>query len=117
MNLATLILFNTPTLLIFIVSLYLFFKLFKRYRENMAFPTLLLALYSLSLAILYVFVFMLRFPTEEMNLATKTIVVPLGVFLASAIAPFFSASFATLTIRPKYGKYLSIIPLILTFTQ
>ena len=114
MNLSTLILVNTSTLLIFIVSLYLFFKLFKRYKKNIAFPTLFLALYSLSLAILYVFVFMLRFPTEEMNLATKTIVVPLGVFLASAITPFFSASFAAFTIHPRYGKYLSIIPLILT---
>lgn len=114
MNLSTLILVNTSTLLIFIVSLYLFFKLFKRYKKNITFPTLLLALYSLSLAILYVFVFMLRFPTEEMNLARKTIVVPLGVFLASAIVPFFSASFAAFTIRPKYGKYLTIVPLILT---
>ena len=39
---------------------------------------------------------------------------PLAVFVTNLSAPFFSASFAAFTLYPKYGKYLTVVPLILT---
>jgi hypothetical protein len=77
-------------------------------------PTLFLSLYVLTVGILYVFVFMLRFPSEENSIAIMTPLVPLGVFIAQATAPFFSASFALLTLNPRYGKWFIAIPLVLT---
>jgi len=67
MDFYTLILVHISTFMISLVGFYLFFKLFKRYRENTLLPTLFLALYALFLAIEYVFTLLLRFPTEEVN--------------------------------------------------
>lgn len=114
MDLYTLILVHISTFMISLVGFYLFFKLFKRYRENTLLPTLFLALYALFLAIEYVFTLLLRFPTEEVNIAHTTMLIPLVVFVTNLSAPFFSASFAALTLAPKYGKYLTVVPLILT---
>ncbi|MDY6986274.1 MAG: hypothetical protein SVE93_07780 [Candidatus Thermoplasmatota archaeon] len=108
------IMVNVSTALISVLCFYLFYVLFKRYRDNLLLPTLFLSLYSLTIAILYVFVFLLRFPSEENSVAMMTPIVPLGVFIAQATAPFFSASFASLTIHPKRGKWLVALFLALT---
>jgi len=109
-----LMLVNVSTALISVLCFYLFYVLFKRYRDNFLLPTLFLSLYSLTIAIQYVFVFLLRFPSEENSVAMMTPIVPLGIFIAQAIAPLFSASFASLTIHPKHGKWLVALFLALT---
>jgi hypothetical protein len=82
--------------------------------SNLLLPTLFLSLYSLTIGILYAFVFFLRFPSAENSVAMMTPVVPLGVFISQATAPFFSASFAALTLYPKRGKWFILLSLFLT---
>jgi hypothetical protein len=114
MDPAVLIVVHISTILISALCFYLSHLLFKRYRGNLMPPTLLLFLYVLTIGVLYVLVLMLRFPSEENSIAMMTPVLPLGVFIAQSIAPFFSASFAALTLHPRYGKWFIAVPLILT---
>jgi len=109
-----LVLVHVSTTLISLLGFYLFYKLLNRYLSNLRLPSLFLALYALTIGILYLLVLFLRFPTEENNIASISPLIPLGVFVAQATAPFFSAAFASLTIHPRYGKYLAVIPFILT---
>jgi len=109
-----LFLVNISTVLIAILGFYLSYLLFRKYSNNLLLPTLFLSLFSMVIGILYVFVFLLRFPSEEDSIAMMSSIIPLGVFISQAVAPLFSASFAALTISPKHGKWLAALFLALT---
>jgi hypothetical protein len=106
-----LILVHVFTMLIVLFSAHLFYVHIKRYRNNLILPSLYLALYFLSFAVYYFFIFLLRFPTEENNLTLNTAIIPLGAFVLDPFLPLFSSLFASFTLSPKRGTQFSV-PLV-----
>jgi len=106
-----LVLVHTSTLLVSLIAARLFSTHLKRYKDNLLFPSLALALYFLSFAIYYFFIFLLRFPTEEVNLTLRTWVVPMGAFILDPFLPLFGSLFASYTLSPRHGFWLAA-PLI-----
>jgi uncharacterized membrane protein YidH (DUF202 family) len=82
------------------------------FRKDRLFGTLFS--FILCITVLYILVFLLRFPTSDINLVQRTgMLIPLSIFLFEAFVPFTGSLFAIHTIRPKFRKVWIYLLLIL----
>ena len=73
------------------------------FRKDRVFGTLFS--FILCITVLYILVFLLRFPTSDINLVQRTgMLIPLSIFLFEAFVAFTGPLFAIYTIRPKFRK-------------
>jgi hypothetical protein len=105
------------TLMIAFLAALLAYKLFKKYREIPALPSLFLMLYFIMLAINYALVFLLRFPNAAESVAMSCPAMVSLTFILGRSKPLFSAMFGIYTIDQRHWKTVSILPVLMTFTK
>jgi hypothetical protein len=96
------------TVLVAVVALIIGLKLFKKYKKTEVSTPIFLSIYSFCVFLTYFFVFLFRFPSPEVNLAEKTIAIPIIVYLSLGLQAFFALAFTIDMIRPYKLKWLAI---------
>jgi len=105
-----LIIVQSLTIAIALVAAFIFYRLFRRYREIPSAPALFLMLYFLFFSLDYFATFLLRFPNEADSIALAYPIIPFLTFIIARSKPFFSAMFGIFTLSPKHWKKLAIVP-------
>jgi len=93
------------TLIVILVSFFLSYRLWDRYKNTMLTSSLLVFLYVLSIGITYSAVILLRFPTPESNLVVYTgLLLPTISLGGVGFAPCLGALFSIYLVEPKGKK-------------
>jgi hypothetical protein len=104
------------TIALSIVALIVSLKLLSNYKKTEVGTALLLSIYSFFIFLAYLFAFLLRFPSSEVNLAEKSMIVPLVVFVSLGFQAFFALLFVVDMFRPFKQKWIAVpIALILVY--
>jgi hypothetical protein len=108
-----LIIVQSLTISIALVAAFIFYRLFRRYREIPSTPALFLMLYFLFFSLDYFATFLLRFPNETDSIALTYPIIAFLTFIIARSKSFFSAMFGIFTLSPKHWKKLAIAPAVM----